>query len=1028
VEATGLAARTLRARPGDALKIALDKGGFIEGIVRDGGSGAPAPGVTVEARTDQVSNLFGGAVSWEPGAGVVRAAADAQGRFRIDGLAPGLHTVTARAHGMAAQRRGVALGKRIELYLFPGGGVAGTVSGPEGKPVAGATVLVESALPFGGRPADLTSTDARGRFEFLGMDPGAYRLVARHADFAPAWTSVTVERGSDAQADFALAAPVAITGRIVGDEAKPLAGRAAIAEADGQAPPRGIAPTLTAEAGADGRFRIAPVAPGSFVLSVSAPGYGARRVEASVGARPAVTDLGDVELETGLVIKGHVRDTTGLPIADARLMAFRDRPGEDRGEGRTDATGAFAIGGLKPGTYRLNASAPGRGVVDRDAEAGMDGLEITLDAAGSVTGLVVDEKGRPVDTFRVLARMPPPSGMGGTVRMIGPPRAESIASPDGRFVIEDVAPGAYTVEISAPERTMAVVSSVRVAAGGATDVGRVTLGAGGIVRGTVVDSAGTAVPAAVITFQGVGRGPMMGGLSEAVTDSAGAFELRGVSAGPVQLSARHPSFTEGHANTEVDPAKDPPEVRVVLLQGGRIEGRAVKRDGTPLSGGVNLSARNSPSFSPSTITPLGPDGSFVLEHVPAGTVTVMLMEGTGGQLASSKQKEVEVQEGQTSTVEFLARDILVSGRVTRGGSAAPNLRLRVSADLNTMMVMYSGPPAPPGPGPQRMTAVTREDGSFEMLVDQPGKANVRIESLEGSVISSTQRVEIPDADSFTLDLALPAATLAGIVVDRETDQPIPRAAVFAATTQAATGDRQAPSSSVMGPTGTDGRFHFEVDPGEYRLTVRAEGYGGEPLTVTASESGTSDLRLTLTRGLSIRGRIVDARGQPVGGLRVGALPAEKDSSMLGGGAQSMADGTFDVSGLTAGLYNLLSTQTELGLTAFRAGVSAGTSDVTLTLRRGGRVLISVVGPDGAPASGARAVVSRIGGAVALGTSMVATTDERGNAELPVPVGSLEVRVTKEGGLSGTAVVSVGEGAAVPVAVTLAPRKVNPPPP
>jgi carboxypeptidase family protein len=64
VEATGLAARTLRVRPGDALKIALDKGGFIEGIVRDGGSGAPAPGVTVEARTDQVSNLFGGAVSW----------------------------------------------------------------------------------------------------------------------------------------------------------------------------------------------------------------------------------------------------------------------------------------------------------------------------------------------------------------------------------------------------------------------------------------------------------------------------------------------------------------------------------------------------------------------------------------------------------------------------------------------------------------------------------------------------------------------------------------------------------------------------------------------------------------------------------------------------------------------------------------------------------------------------------------------------------------------------------------------------
>src|SRR5262249_36137142 len=147
VEATGLAARTLRAvRPGEALKVALDKGGSIEGIVRDGGSGAPAPGVTVEARSEQTSTVGTIGVGWEPGAGVVRASTDTQGRFRLEGLAPGLHTLTARGRAMAAQRRGVAVGRRIELYLFPGGGVEGTVSGPDGKPVAGAAVLVESGL------------------------------------------------------------------------------------------------------------------------------------------------------------------------------------------------------------------------------------------------------------------------------------------------------------------------------------------------------------------------------------------------------------------------------------------------------------------------------------------------------------------------------------------------------------------------------------------------------------------------------------------------------------------------------------------------------------------------------------------------------------------------------------------------------------------------------------------------------------------------------------------------------------------
>ena len=53
VEALGLAARTLpRVRPGESLRIALDKGGSIEGIVRDGTTGAPAAGITVEARLE----------------------------------------------------------------------------------------------------------------------------------------------------------------------------------------------------------------------------------------------------------------------------------------------------------------------------------------------------------------------------------------------------------------------------------------------------------------------------------------------------------------------------------------------------------------------------------------------------------------------------------------------------------------------------------------------------------------------------------------------------------------------------------------------------------------------------------------------------------------------------------------------------------------------------------------------------------------------------------------------------------------
>ena len=1028
VEALGLAARTLpRVRPGESLRIALDKGGSIEGLVRDGTTGAPVPGITVEARLETARGM---GIVWERGAGVVRAKTDAQGRFRLEGLAPGLHTLAARGPGAAAQRRGVALGKRTELYLFPGGGLDGNVRGPDGAAIAGAAVAVESAIPFGPRStSDVEVTDARGHYAFVGIDPGLYRVVARHADFAPAWATVAVERGDDASADLTLAPPAAIAGRLVGSADRPTPGRVTIAEADGAAPPLSLAPTMAADAGPDGRFRIEKVSPGSYVLSATAPGYGAKRAEIVVGGRQLIADVGDVALQTGLVIRGRVREATGAAVAEARINAFRDRSmGEDRGEGRTDAEGSFAIGGLREGTYRLAVFAPGHAMVDREVEAGAEGVDIVLETAGSLSGTVVDHRGQPVENFRVLARMPPPTSMAGGRVMMGPPRSESISSADGRFIVDEVAPGTYVVEVSAPERATSTVTNVKVSAGAATDMGRVTLGAGGIVRGSVVDAAGAPVPAAVVTVQGVGRTFAFGPTAapEAVTDAGGLFEMRGVATGAIQVTARHPSFAEGRASADVDPAKDPPEVRIALLQGGRIEGRARRRDGTAVTGAVNVfSRRSGPSFATTNLTPIAPDGTFVVEHVAAGTVNVVLMEGSGGQLSSSKEREVELLEGQTATVEFVPRDILVTGRVTRGGTAAGNLRLRVFGDRFNAMFLAAGSTAPPAAGPQRMTALTRDDGAYEMFVDDAGKATIRIESLDGTVTYPTQLVEFPDADTFAFDIALPTAALSGVVVDRETDQPVAKANVFAASTRPDPNARVAMAAMANSMTGTDGRFRLELEPGEYTVSARAEGFSAETLTLNVGDSGASDVRLALSRGLSIRGRVVDARGQAVGSLRVGAVTGDLDSPRRGGAAMSMPDGTFEIAGLPAGDFNLVA-QSELGFFAIRPAVTAGTSDVTLTLRRGGRVVATVLGPDGNPVRGAFTAVRRVSGVVVVnGIGAMMPTDARGNTELSVPVGTVEVRATMEGGLEGLAIVTVPEGATVPLEITLAPSKSGP---
>jgi hypothetical protein len=123
--------------------------------------------------------------------------------------------------------------------------------------------------------------------------------------------------------------------------------------------------------------------------------------------------------------------------------------------------------------------------------------------------------------------------------------------------------------------------------------------------------------------------------------------------------------------------------------------------------------------------------------------------------------------------------ILVSGRIMRGGAPGSNLRLMLRGE-RSFMRLAGNPLVVPAPilGAARLTGMTREDGSYEVLVDQPGKFSVSVETLDGHVRFPPREVEIPDAASYMLDMSLAPVQVAGSVVDKETDQSLPNATVF----------------------------------------------------------------------------------------------------------------------------------------------------------------------------------------------------------------------------------------------------------
>jgi carboxypeptidase family protein len=1008
VEARGLAGRTIeKARPGAPIEAVLSRGGVLEGTVRDGVTGQVVAQAQVEAREESALSL-----PWETTAGIAQTLSDANGRFRLEGLGSGPQTVWARIKGHGSGRKMGALpGRPADIYLFPGSTLTGTVWGPGNAPVAGAVVRAEPEAPRWATSPRPAVSDARGRYEIAGLDAGLYRLVARHKDLAPGLVAgVDVERGSDAQADVVLEKGAAVSGRLVaGPESRAVAGRVSVQEIDGQPAPRPLRDVLRAEAGADGRFRMEAVPAGSHVLAVTAPSYAPKRVEVHVapGARPV--DVGDVELETGLTIRGRVRDRAGAPVAGASVSIYpMRRMLREIHQAVSEADGNFVLAGVEPGSYRMNAGAAGYAGMERSVDGGADKVDLVLSPAGGIAGVVVDDAGRPIETFRVSARparteaMPP----GPTVTL---PRTRMVTSPDGRFLLEDVGEGNYVVDAAAAGRSRSSVSDVKVTAGITTEVGAIRLSPGGTIRGTVSDAAGAPVAGATINVRGAGRDYMGPGIEpQGVSDPAGAFEVTGLAPGPVEVWASHPNYAgERVSGIEIDPAKGVAEARIVLRQGGRIEGWVRRRDGSPIGGAyVSLATQASgPTSGPGRLV-TSSAGGFLAEHVPAGRVTVTLMIRSGSAYTSAQGTEVDVREGETTPVELRSRDIFVSGRVTRGGAALPGVRITLHG--NYTMMMGGGPSdevAAPPSGPQRMTAVSGEDGGYEMIVDQPGRAHVQVESVDGRTSYPTRTAAVPDADAYTLDLAFGGATITGVVIDQETEQPVPRANVFASPKRPGAGSM----GGSGGDAGEDGRFHLEVEPGDYTVHAAAENYGPAMMEVSVGSSPGSDVRLALSRGLTLSGKVVDVSGRGVGGLQVRAYSLESGPNRSGGGAMTLPDGTFQMGGLRPVPHRLFA-RSEIGAFALRTGVTPDDKEVVLTLRLGGRLTIRVLGPDGQPAAQASALVEDL--------MLQTRTDAQGTAELMVPAGTLSLRARKDQ-LGGRTTVTVAEGGTAVVEIKLA---------
>jgi hypothetical protein len=321
-------------------------------------------------------------------------------------------------------------------------------------------------------------------------------------------------------------------------------------------------------------------------------------------------------------------------------------------------------------------------------------------------------------------------------------------------------------------------------------------------------------------------------------------------------------------------------------------------------------------------------------------------------------------------------------------------------------------PAASTTGPQRMTAVTRDDGGFEMLLDEPGSVVIVASSADGRLRLPQRIIEVPDADAHSVEISYSGVSVTGLVVDKDTEAPLPYAGVYAAPR-----DPRA-SGNVGGTAGPDGRFQLEVEPGDYRVgaSSREEGYGSAEVEVAVGASGVSDVRVAVPKGLAIAGRLTDMSGRPVVGASVFAQTPEGSGGGYGWG-DSLGDGTFKIGGLKEGTY-VVTAFLEAGMFGLAPAVVAGAKSANVVLRPGGRLDVTIVGASGEPIAGAWPSVSRVDGvSVRMFGRPLRPTNDQGFTEMLVPSGDLVVGARK-GPLNGSAEAHVDPGERGVLRITL----------
>lgn len=378
--------------------------------------------------------------------------------------------------------------------------------------------------------------------------------------------------------------------------------------------------------GHDGTARLFARA-GRYVIAVRHERFAAKRVEARRNAAEETTRVA-VALEAGVDLVGDtVGESGGVAYVTVTVRALGNLPREEVIRLRSDASGAFTVKGLAPGTYDLEAhkEGEGRGRL-RDVEVpAAERVKLVLSAPAFLSGRVRTASGDDAAGARVVA-----------IGQRGQP-SSVLTGAGGAFAIE-VDAGLYELQASLGSDTGAATGRVRATTGKTVNGIDIRLGAAATIAG-LVTAAASPVAGASIDVSPYGRN---GDSGRGMSGEDGRFVITPLAPGAYDVVVRAPGFTELSRRGITVVAGERFESTFDMARPGRIEGFVHDELKQPIANAL-IESRGGETRSNDA-------GRFVIADVTPGE-HVFVSARRDGERARA-QDSVEVRPGETSQVDL----------------------------------------------------------------------------------------------------------------------------------------------------------------------------------------------------------------------------------------------------------------------------------------------------------------------------------------------------------------------------------------